>query len=436
VTGKADMMRAQDKTAQGSETDAASLQEIHGLYDNHCCRSDQTLLYGRPMVARRMKGCRVWFCGEREPYIDLVCGYSATNLGHCHPRLQAKLVELAGQFDQVHSLTSEPAVRLAGRLCGLMGEPDRYRACFTVGGAAAVDMGVRLCRAFSGRPIVASLAEGFHGHCLGVLPLTDPAFVATERFAPPACRRLALPLGDVDGCRRILSEHRGDVGGVIVEAAQGAAGFVIPPDGFLASLRELCRELAMLFIADEIQVGLGRAGRMLAIEHAGVRDADIVLLGKSLAGGYYPLSAVIARREVFDRIPAAGSTLGDTFSHSPIGCALALEVMDILERSDVIAQGCTRAAEMLAFLESLQKRCPRVARVWCIGAALGLEVAGGEPAATAQRLVLAGLDQHVLLYAVGPGKNRLKFAPPLTITAGEMSEACGRIARAFQDVVG
>jgi acetylornithine/succinyldiaminopimelate/putrescine aminotransferase len=406
------------------------------LYRRHCCQMDQTLLYERPLVVERAQGCRVWFAGEHEPYLDLVCGYSSTNLGHCHPRLQRRLAELAARFDHVHSLTTAPAVELAGKLCGLLGRPEQYRVYYTVGGAAAADAAVRLARAFSRRPVVASFTGAFHGYSLGALPLTDRAFVAPDQFAPLAGERLAVPFGDLPGCRRILEANRARVGGLIVEAVQGAAGFEIPPEGFLAEVRELCRRLELVFIADEIQVGLGRTGRMLALEHSGVRDPDVVLLGKSLGGGYYPLSAVVARKEVFESIPAAGSTFGDTFSHNAVGCGLGLEVLDILQNTPAIADGRARGAEMLGCLQELKGRYARVSRVWGLGPALALELAGPGAPALAADLVRAGLAERVLLYATGVRGDRLKFAPALTMTAEELQEACARVARAFARVLG
>jgi len=424
------------EVADATRIERRTQPDVQLLYERYGCPADQTRMYGRAMIVRRAEGCRVWFCGDDEPYLDLVSGYSATNLGHAHPRLRRKLAELAGRFDQVHSLTSAPAVQLSARLCGLMGDPEDYGVYTTAGGAAAVDVAVRLCRAASGKGDVASLDGAFHGFSLGALPLTDPAYVAADAYGPLAGRRCALPVGDLDACRRILDAQRASVGGVIVEPVQGAAGFIIPPEGFLAGLRKLCRERDLVFIADEIQVGLGRTGRLLALDHSGVTDPDIVLLSKSLAGGYYPLSAVVARREIFESAPAAGPGLGDTFSHSPVGCGLALEVMDILETTDVIADGCARGAEMLSFLHELAAAHPRIARVWGVGAALGLEIAGNDPRALAERIVRAGLDEHVLLYATGPAGNRLKFAPPLTLTPEETADACDRIARAVQTALG
>jgi len=408
--------------------------DLRDLYLRCCCRQDQTLLYGRPMISRRASGCWVWFEGDDEPYLDLVCGYSATNLGHCPPRVAARLAELGGLCDQVHSVTSAPAVRLAERLCRLLAGPERYRVYYTVGGSGAVDAAVRVARAYTGRPIVASFAGSFHGFGLASLPLTDESYVAGQRVAPLPGARLALPFGDIDGCGRILRRRRRRVAAVIVEPVQGAAGFVLPPDRFLPALGELCRRLGVLLIADDIQCGLGRTGDMLACRQLGLDDPDVLLLGKSLAGGCWPLSAMVARRELFESLPTSGSTLGDTFSHNAIGCGLALEVLDILEGTDVLANARRRGAEMLDFLRGLVGR-PPVAAAWGLGAALAVRIAAPDPAATAARIVQAGLHHHVLLYATGPARDRLKFAPPLTISADETRQACRRVARAFDDAL-
>jgi acetylornithine/succinyldiaminopimelate/putrescine aminotransferase len=220
------------------------------------------------------------------------------------------------------------------------------------------------------------------------------------------------------------------VGAVIVEPVQGAAGFVVPPAGFLPGLRETCRRLDMLFLADEIQVGLGRTGTMLALEHFGIDDPDVLLLSKSLAGGNWPLSAVVARADVFASAGTARTTLGETFSHNALGCGLALEVLDILEQTDVLADARGRGAELLAALGPLADH-PHVARAQGLGAALSVQLTGPAPRRLARRVVQAALDEHLLLYAAGVAGDRVKLAPPLTITPAETIEAARRVRGAF-----
>lgn len=318
------------------------------MHEQYCCHCDETGMYDQFLIVEKTEGLFVRFKGENEPYLDLVMGYTSLNFGHRHPKITEAVEAAVRAIDLMHSFNSESKILLSKVLAEKASGPANKRVYFPVGGAMAVETAVKLARAYTKKTKIASFRNAFHGYSYSAMMITDESFINKRQYAPFPGEVIWLPYTDCYYCdkqdkcsfqclqeaEQLLSQDK-DIAGLVVEPVQGGAGFVVPPKEFIAGLKKLCHDNGILFIDDEIQVGLGRTGRMFAIEHFNV-EPDMILLGKSLSGGYYPLSAVIAREEIWDCISPIGSAIGSTFANNQFGAYLALQAQKILEEEHLI----------------------------------------------------------------------------------------------------
>ena len=232
----------------------------------------------------------------------------------------------------------------------------------------------------------------------------------------------------------ILDNHH-DVGGIIVEPALGARGYIFPPRGFFKRLRRICDEYGLLFIDDEIQMGLGRLGYMFACEYYETVP-DVILLSKSLAGGMWPLSAILGRKEVMARIRPG--TLGSTFAGNPLACGIGLASVEVLEEEKLCDASRDNGAYFLEQLRTRLAGYPIVGNITGIGLAIGIELVlpNGDPATEeTQRLQHVALRNRLLLQRGGPSKNMINMIPALVITRAEIDEAVDRFEENLQRVL-
>ncbi|MFC1897258.1 aspartate aminotransferase family protein [Chloroflexota bacterium] len=424
-----------------------SVSELHKMYDQFCCHCDETEMYDQFLVAENAEGLYVRFKGESEQYLDLVMGYSTLNLGHQHPRIRQANQEAVKLLDHIHSFNCESKILLSKILVEQAPSTANMRVYFPVGGAMVVDTAVKLVRAYTKKTKIVTFNGAFHGFSYGAMMLTDNAFINKEQYAPFPGEEIRLPYADCYHCNnqanctfqclsvaeRWLSSDK-DIAGLIVEPIQGAAGFIIPPKEFILGLKKLCHDNNILFIDDEIQVGMGRSGRMFAIEHFDV-EPDIILLGKSLAGGYYPLSAVIARAEIMDTISAQGSALGSTFSNNPLGTYIALQVQRVLQEEHYI-ENTERIGAY--FTEELKRfeRYENIDNVTGLGLTQSIEVVKSkrtkEPGSEiAKKIQSEALKQRVIIYVGGVNHNKIKLTLPLWIR----KEDVDMIIKKLQDIL-
>ncbi|MBU1238679.1 aspartate aminotransferase family protein [Myxococcota bacterium] len=389
----------------------------------------------------RGKGCRLYDADGNE-YLDLVAGYSALNQGHTHPKMISSLMKQANRLTLTSATLSDVKVILAERLAALSPIPDSL-VHFDLGGARAVEGAKILTTAYTGKPKVISFSNSFHGRSTGSLSLYNadtfqhlwnvPRDYYTVNY--PHCHH--CPVGKekasckyecLNKIQETLDTYH-DIGGIIVEPALGARGYIFPPKGFFKRIRRICDEHGLLFIDDEVQMGLGRLGKMFACE-AYDTVPDIILLSKSLAGGMWPLSAIIGRKEIMERIRPG--VLGSTFAGAPLACAAGIAALDVLEEEHL----CDRAVEMGAyFTEKLRARLENykvVGNIDSIGLAIGIELQlpNGDPATEeTQKLQLLALRNGLLLQRGGPSKNIINLIPALIITKAEIDEAVDRFEK-------
>lgn len=405
-----------------------------------------------PLVVDRAKG--VWI---RDPdgneFLDFTAGIAVTATGHCHPRVvraiqkqAARLIHMSGT-----DFYYEPQVRLAEKLAALAPMKGKKKVFFTNSGAEAVEAAVKLARYHTQREKLIAFFGAFHGRTLGALSLTASKVVQREKFGPllPGvvhvgygyCYRcpynLKYPECDI-ACVSYIEDTlfkqtvpAEEVAAVVVEPIQGEGGYVMPPPGYHERLRELTKRHKILLIADEIQSGMGRTGKMFAIEHWGV-EPDIICVAKGIASGM-PLGAIIARSEIIDW--EAGSH-ANTFGGNPVACVAALETIQLLENK-LMENARVVGGHLKARLEELARGYSLIGDVRGAGLMVGVELVKDrgtrEPAVDERNKIIQKAFRRGLLL-LGCGESGIRFSPSLVVTQGEVDIAMEIFERSLKIV--
>ncbi|MEU5520015.1 ornithine--oxo-acid transaminase [Streptomyces sp. NPDC093250] len=368
-----------------------------------------------PVVVSRAEGAWVEDVEGRR-YLDMLAGYSALNFGHRHPAL----VEAAHrQLDRL-TLTSrafhnDRLAEFAERLAALTGL-DMVLPMNT--GAEAVESGVKVARKWAydvkgvpaDRATIVVAADNFHGRTTTIVSFSTDE-VARAGFGPFTPGFRVVPYNDLAALEEAVDET---TAAVLIEPIQGEAGVIVPDDGYLAGVRELTHRKGCLFVADEIQSGLGRTGRTLAVEHESVVP-DVVLLGKALGGGIVPVSAVVARREVLEVLHPGEH--GSTFGGNPLAAAVGTAVVELLETGEFQRRATELGEVLREGLESLAGKGVVGFRSRGLWAGVDVDPAIGSGREVSERLMREGIlvkDTH---------GSTIRLAPPLTITAEELQGA-------------
>ncbi|MFC4032863.1 ornithine--oxo-acid transaminase [Streptomyces polygonati] len=358
---------------------------------------------------------------EGRRYLDLLAGYSALNFGHGHPRL---IAAAKAQLDRV-TLTSRAFHhdRFAA-FCGELAELCGMETVLPMNtGAEAVETAIKTARKWGyqvkgvpdGKATIVVAADNFHGRTTTIVSFsTDPE--ARADFGPYTPGFKVVPYGDLDALDAAVDEN---TVAVLLEPIQGEAGVLVPPPGYLAGVRRLTQERRVLFIADEIQSGLGRTGRTFACEHEGVVP-DMYVLGKALGGGVVPVSAVVSSREVLGVFRPGEH--GSTFGGNPLACAVGLEVLAMLRTGEYQERAATLGDHLHAELQTLVPT-GAVTAVRGRGLWAGLDIA---PALGTGRIISERLLPQGLLVKDTHGST-IRLAPPLTITEDDLDWALARL---------
>ena len=393
----------------------------------------------------RAEGTRVWDVDGKE-YLDFTSGIGVLNTGHRHPCVVRAVRE---QLDRLmHTCFQvamyEPYVELAARLCGLVGG-ERKAVLFTTG-AEAIENAVKIARAHTRRSAVIAFSGGFHGRSLLALTMTASSPAYRQNFGPFASDVYHAPFPDeyrgwtpdkaIGALEELFSTEvmPEQVAAVVIEPELGEGGFIPAPAAFLQRLRALTQRHGIVLVADEVQSGFGRTGKMFGYQHADI-EPDLVVMAKSLAAGL-PLSAVVGNAAIMDA-PLPGG-LGGTYGGNPLACAAALAVLDIFESEGLVARAAAIGAQIRPALLALQARVPRIGDVRGMGAMLAIELvtdpATKDPDADfAQRIIDGGRDRGLLLLKCGPHKNVVRLLPPLTASVEEITSGVARLEAAVTD---
>ncbi len=396
------------------------------------------------MYCARAENAELWDVEGRR-FIDFGSGIAVVNTGHRHPRVVAAMKAQLDRFTHTayQIVPYESYVSLAERINAITPGSHAKKTAFFTTGAEAIENAVKIARAATKRPGIVSLSGSFHGRTFMAMALTGKVAPYKVGFGPfpgsifhvPA----PIPLHGVsveDSLAALGALFKSDieptqVAAIIVEPVQGEGGFYVMPAEFMRALRTLCDTHGILLIADEVQTGFARTGKMFAMEHYGVTP-DLMTLAKSLAGGM-PLSAVTGRAEIMDA-PAPGG-LGGTYAGNPVAIAAAHAVLDVIAEERLVERANALGERLRATLESVRERQPRIADVRGLGAMVAVEfmklgTREPDPEFT-QRVQSSALQQGLLLLTCGVYGNVIRFLFPLTIPDAVLDEGLGILANAL-----
>ena len=405
---------------------------------------------GTPVVVASASGALV-FDPEGRRYLDFVAGIGALNLGHQHPEILAAVREQLDRYAHVSAqvVTYEPYVRLAQELDRIFphagGSAPRppTKSVFANSGAEAVENAIKIARAATGREWIIAFQNSFHGRTYTAMTATGKtknSRMAFMRSTTPNIAHLPYPypyrpiaaVGEEELAElhvrlfeqaldtNLAPEH---VAAVIIEPVQGEGGFVVPPARFLKRIAAICRRHDILFIADEIQTGMARTGRMFAIEHAGVAP-DLLVTSKSLGAGF-PIGAVTGRADLFDAL--GPGTLGSTFGGHPIACVAALKTIEIIERDGLIARAGEIGRVLRRRFDAMAERLDSIGEARGIGAMQAIEIVRDRktksPApGVVDAIIRTACERGLLLLRAGLYSNVIRTLVPLTITDVQLNE--------------
>jgi ornithine--oxo-acid transaminase len=377
------------------------------------------------VVLNRGLGVWVWDTDGRR-YLDCLSAYSAVNQGHCHPRILAALTEQASRL----AITSRAFMNdqfplFCKELCAAT---HSHRVLPMNSGAEAVESAIKVARKWGyetkgvpkDRAEVIVCANNFHGRTLTIVGFsTDPT--ARDGFGPFTPGFSLVPFGDAAALEAAISPN---TVAFLVEPIQGEAGVIIPPAGYFKSVREICTRHNVTLILDEIQTGLGRTGRLLAEEHEGI-EADLTLIGKALAGGFYPVSAVLSNDEILGVLKPGEH--GSTFGGNPLACAVARASLKVLVEENMVENAQAMGARFLAGLQNINSPAVKQIRGRGLMIAIELHPQAGGARRYCDALRLRGVlckDTH---------DHTIRISPPLVITRDEIDWALDQIDAALSN---
>ncbi len=401
-----------------------------------------------PVYVERAENAELWDADGRR-FIDFASGIAVVNTGHLHPAVKAAVVKQLDAFTHTCVMITpyRVAVELAEQLNGLVPGTTPKKTMLVTTGAEAVENAIKIARAHTRRPAVIAFGGGFHGRTYMAMALTGKVTPYKVGFGP-------FP-GDVYHAPFPITYHgisteqslealehlfKYDVepervAAIIVEPVLGEGGFYVAPAAFLKALREICDRHDIVFIADEIQTGFARTGRLFAMEHFGI-EPDLMTMAKSLAGGF-PLAAVVGKASIMDA-PVTGG-LGGTFAASPVSCAAALAVIEVMKRENLSNRANQIGAQLTRRLSALQARFDCIGDVRGLGAMIGIELVKNrdphQPDPELARMLIQRCGRNgLVLLSCGVYGNTIRFLAPLTSPETIIEEGLQIFERSLAEV--
>ena len=384
-----------------------------------------------PVVLEKGKGVFVWDV-EGKKYYDFLSAYSAVNQGHCHPKIINALTEQANKL----TLTSRAFHN------DILGIYEKYvceyfgfdKALPMNSGAEAVETAIKLCRkyAYERKGIPENTAEiivcenNFHGRTTTIISFSNDED-ARKNFGPYTDGFIKIEYDNLEALEEVLKSNN-NIAGFLVEPIQGEAGVYVPSEGYLSKAKELCSAYGVLFIADEVQTGIARTGKLLAVDHENVKP-DILILGKALSGGVYPVSAVLARNETMAVIKPGQH--GSTFGGNPLACAVAIAALEVIEE-EKLAENAESLGDL--FRNELNKFIPTNDLINAVrgkGLLNAILINDTEESSTAWNICLKLRDNGLL--AKPTHGNIIRFAPPLVMTEEQILDCVSIIIKTFEE---
>jgi ornithine--oxo-acid transaminase len=407
-------------TSHKATTNAIELEDKYGAHNYHPL----------PVVLERGEGVFVWDV-EGKQYFDFLSAYSAVNQGHCHPVIVRALI------DQAHKMTLTSRAFYNDAL----GEYEKFITTYfgydkvlpMNTGAEAVETALKLARRWgyekkgiaSDKALILVCENNFHGRTITIVSLsTDPD--AFGNFGPQTPGILKVPFNDIKALEAILKSEP-NIAGFLIEPVQGEAGVIIPDAGYLSLCAELCKKYNVLLIADEIQSGLGRTGKRLACDHDGVRP-DMLILGKAISGGIYPVSAVLADDEIMLTIKPGQH--GSTYGGNPLACKVGIAGLSVLKDENLFENSARLGAVLLSELQKIKAEFPQKIQAVRGKGLFAAMVIFEKEGCNAWDVCLKMKDLGLL--AKPTHGDIIRFAPPLVITEDQLMECVSIIRKALQ----
>jgi len=405
-----------------------------------------------PLFVEKAKGAVVYDVEGRE-LIDFAGGIGVMNIGHCHPKVVEAIKDQAEKYTHTcwHVMMYEPYLELAEKLCALTPGSFPKMAMFANSGAEAVENAVKIARYYTKKPAIIAFENGFHGRTLLTMSLTSKVMPYKLGFGPFAPEIYRMPYAYCYRCPFGLKYPDCDVtcadyikefffsnvaaestSALVVEPIMGEGGFITPPQEYFSKLIRVCQDNGIVFIADEIQTGMGRTGKMFAMEHWGV-EPDLVTVAKSLAAGM-PLSAVVGKKEMLDAPHVGG--LGGTYSGNPVCCRAALAVLDVIEEENLLEKAEDLGKKLSERFNALQQQFEIIGDIRGKGPMLALELVKDretkEPAADeAKALVKFCYENGLILLSCGNFSNVIRTLMPLVITDDQLDRGLNIMEEGF-----
>lgn len=397
---------------QMTTADSHTIQSFLELENQYSAHNYHPL----PVVLSRGQGVYVWDVDGKK-YYDFLSGYSALNQGHCHPKIIASLILQAQRLTLTSRAFHNDQFAEYARFINQYFGYDKVLPMNT--GVEAVETAIKLARRWGydvkgiaeNKARIIVFEDNFHGRTSTVISFSsDPS--SYTGFGPFMPGFDLIPYNDLDALAKVLQNK--DVAGVLMEPIQGEAGVVVPDDGYLSKAYAYCKQANVLFIGDEIQTGLGRTGKMLACDHENVRP-DILILGKALSGGVLPVSAVLADDEIMLTIKAGEH--GSTYGGNPLACAVAMTALTVLKEENMMENAELMGTYFRKGLESINS--PFIETIRGKGLLNAVVIHQSRPQAAWE--LCMELNENGLLAKPTHG-NKIRFAPPLSITKSQMDE--------------
>lgn len=388
-----------------------ALEEKYGAHNYHPI----------PVVLSKGKGVYVWDV-EGKKYFDFLSAYSAVNQGHCHPKIMEALAEQARRLTLTSRAFHNDVLGVFEEFITKLFGYDKLLPMNT--GAEAVETAIKLCRkwAYEVKGIKANNAKivvcenNFHGRTTTIVSFSsDPE--SYGNFGPQTPGFIKIPYNNTDALKKVLEDN--DVAGFLVEPIQGEAGVIVPNEGYLKQCAALCKEKNVLFIADEIQTGIARTGKMLACDHEEVKP-DILILGKALSGGVLPLSSVLANNEIMLCIKPGQH--GSTYGGNPLACKVGIAAMQVV-LDENLSENAHRLG--LLFRERMQHLISKTELIQLVRGKglLNAIVVNDTPESTTAFDICVALKENGLLAKPTHG-NIIRFAPPLVMNEAQLMQCC------------
>lgn len=399
------------------------------------------------IFAARAENAELWDV-EGKRFVDFAGGIAVLNTGHRHPKVIAAVEKQLALYTHTafQVVPYEPYIELAEKLNALAPFQGPAKTILFTTGAEATENAVKLARAHTGRSAVIAFAGGFHGRTMLTMALTGKTLPYKKKFGPmmPEVFHLPFPVADhgvtvADSLKALEFLFRADVepdrvAAIMIEPVQGEGGFYEAPTELLVALRKICDQHGILLVADEVQSGFGRTGKMFAIEHSGV-EPDMITIAKSMAGGF-PLSGVVGKAAIMDAAEPGG--LGGTYAGSPVACAAALAVLDVMKDEKLIERANRIGAHIkgrLAIIAARNDVVP-ITGIRGHGAMIGFDIVKSRgtyeaDAEATKRVTAAAIDQGLILLSCGVFSNVIRILVPLTVGDAVLDEGLDKLEAAL-----